>query len=77
MSPRIAKFFNLDILIYTKDHRPPHVHIKGPDVDVKIEIGTWKVIYSEGLTARALKKLVSFLKEIEMDLMEAWNEIHE
>ncbi len=76
MSPRLAKLGNLEIWIYTRDHNPPHVHIKSPDVDTKIELGTWKVVYSRGLNAKSLKKLVEFLKSIESDLTEAWHEIH-
>lgn len=76
MSPKVAKLWNLDINIYTKDHNPPHVHVTGPDVDVKIEIGTWKIVYAYGLKTKSLKKLLLFLKDLETDLMEAWNEIH-
>ncbi len=76
MAPKMGKLGNLEIWIYTRDHRPAHVHIKGPDIDAKIEIGTWKVIHSEGLNSKSLKKLIGFLKDIEDDLTEAWHEIH-
>ena len=77
MSPQVGKLGGLKIFIHTRDHKPAHVHIEGPEVEVKIEISSWKVIYCSGLNTKSLKKLIQFLKEIENDLWEVWNEIHE
>jgi hypothetical protein len=73
----LFRFKGLKIVIYSLDHRPAHVHIIGPDVDAKVEIGSWNVVHCEGLSAKSLKKVIEFLRERESDLWEAWNEIHE
>lgn len=67
-------------MIYSYDHRPPHVHVIGPGVEARIALGDegerpW-VMTNDGLSRR---DVVEALAEIERNrdlLMQRWREIH-
>jgi hypothetical protein len=68
-------------MIYSFDHRPPHVHVVGPGAEARIALGDegserpW-VITNDGLSRR---DVVAALAEIERNrdlLMRRWREIH-
>ena len=77
MSPTLFRLGNIRIVIHTKEHKPAHVHIVGPDAEAKLELRTWKVTQCRGFSEKALNRIIEFLRTHEEDLMEAWNEIHE
>ena len=67
-------------MIYSYDHRPPHVHVIGPGTEARIALGDegerpW-VMTNDGLSRR---DVVGALAEIERNrdlLMQRWREIH-
>jgi hypothetical protein len=73
----IFQFRSIKIVIRTRDHNPPHAHVIRGDCEAKVELLTQKVIHSHGFSANDLRRIVSFMKERQDLLMEAWNEIHE
>ncbi len=78
--PTILSFSGLRVVIYTNDHRPPHVHVIGPDAEARIALGDvgerpW-LMTNEGLSRR---EVVEALAEIDRNrdlLMQRWREIH-
>jgi uncharacterized protein (DUF885 family) len=72
----IFQFRNTRIVIRTRDHNPPHVHVFHGDCSAKIEIETQIVVESIGFSRSDMRRIVAFLKEREDLLLEAWNEIH-
>ncbi len=40
MSPTLFRLGNIRVVIHTKEHKPAHVHILGPDAEAKIELKT-------------------------------------
>jgi hypothetical protein len=67
-------------MIYSFDHRPPHVHVIGPGAEARIALGDEgerpQVMTNDGLSRRAV---VAALAEIEQNrdfLMQRWREIH-
>ena len=77
MSPTLFRLGNIRIVIHTKEHKPAHVHIVGPDAEAKIELKTWRVVGCYGFSEKAINLIIEFLQAHEGELMEAWNEIHE
>ncbi len=67
-------------MIYSYDHRPPHVHVIGAGAEARIALADegerpW-VVTNDGLSRR---DLVEALAEIERNrdlLMQRWREIH-
>jgi hypothetical protein len=76
----ILRFRGLRVMIYSYDHRPPHVHVIGPGAEARIALGEeggrpW-VITNDGLSRR---HVVEALAEIERNrdfLIQRWREIH-
>jgi len=78
--PTILRFRGLRVVIYSNDHRPPHVHVIRPGAEARIALGDvgerpW-LMTNEGLSRR---EVVEALSEIERNrdlLMQRWREIH-
>lgn len=77
MAPTLLRTKNLRIVIYPKDHNPPHVHILGPNAEAKFLIDSLECIYSRGFSEKALKQIRDYLIEKRTFLMEAWHEYQE
>jgi hypothetical protein len=72
----IFRYRDVRIVIRTKDHNPPHVHVVRGDAEAKIEILSQKVVLSSGFTRNDLKRIATFLAEQKDKLFEAWEAIH-
>ena len=73
---RINKINDLEVLIYSNDHNPPHFHVKSKDlkVDAKFLIDNGQFISGE-ISSKDLKKIQAFYKSPKTKIiMEAiWN----
>jgi len=72
----VFRFWNLRVVIHTKDHKPAHIHVIGPDAEIKFALGTWEVIDNNGFSQKASNQIREFLKPRESEFLEAWNAIH-
>lgn len=77
MAPTIVRTRNLRIVIYPKDHNPPHVHVLGPDAEAKFLLETMECVSSRGFSKKALAEIEYFLIQKKNILLEAWNEYQE
>lgn len=77
MSPTILRTASLRVVIFPKDHSPPHVHVFGPEGEAKFEIDTLDCISSTGFPQRTLWKIQCYLLKHQSYLKEAWNEWQE
>lgn len=73
----IFRYRDVKIIIRTRDHAPPHVHVIRGDAEAKIKITSREVLYSVGFSRNDLRRIADFLASQEELLMEAWNEIHQ
>lgn len=73
----IAIYRNVRIVIFPRDHEPPHVHAIGPGAEAVFRLDDLELIRSRGFDSRAVASIQRFLQERKEELMEAWNEIHE
>ncbi len=62
------------MVIYPKDHGPPHVHVIAPEAEAKFELKGMICFYSRGFSKRDLRRIGTFLVEHKALLMEAWND---
>jgi hypothetical protein len=45
--PTLQRFGSVSVRMYADDHRPPHFHIVGPDIQVLVRISDLTVIAGE------------------------------
>ena len=68
--PVISRFFGISIVMYHRDHQPPHFHAKYGDSEATIEIETGSV---GGSLSRRVLQLVNEWRELHQpELLEDW-----
>ncbi len=75
--PTIFELAAFRIMILTRDHEPPHVHCKGPGIEVLIEIESQLVIRNRDVHAKDVRTLQGFIKTNADVLMNEWRHYHE
>jgi hypothetical protein len=77
MAPTLLRAKNLRVVIYPKDHNPPHVHVLGPAMEAKFLLDPLECVYSRGFSEKSLKQVRDYLKDKKSFLLEAWHEYQE
>ena len=68
--PVISRFFGISIVMYHRDHQPPHFHAKYGESEATVEIKTG---ISEGSLSRRVLQLVNEWRELHQpELFEDW-----
>ena len=70
--PIISRFYGISIMIFFKDHNPPHFHAKYEGHVAIFNIRTHRLI-AGSLPPNALRLVREWLKLHEKELMEDWN----
>jgi hypothetical protein len=73
----VAIYRNIRIVIFTRDHRPPHVHAIGPDAEAVFNLETMELTHANGFDSKSVTRIRQFIEDRREELLEAWNEIHE
>ena len=67
-------------MIYTNDHRPPHVHVIGANAEAVFRLncpdGPPTLHSNVGFTLTQLNRIISNLATQIKDLCDAWHNIH-
>lgn len=65
-------------MIFTRDHLPPHVHVRSQDGEAKFSVSKEDVILIEnrGMKPKDLKLAESILEENKTFVVEQWVKIH-
>lgn len=76
--PTILQLFGLAFMIYTRDHLPPHVHVRNQDGEAKFSITETEVslIENKGLKPKDLRLAESILEENKLYVLTQWVKIH-
>ena len=72
--PTIHRVRNIRIVIFTRDHPPAHVHVIGPDFELRLFLGSWETEVVRGKPAR-LDDAVAWVKDNEARLRAAWHNL--
>ena len=76
--PVVLRIRNFRFYFYSREHEPKHIHItegRGrPDLEVKIELETLKVVRVRGFSQRDIRQLVDIAREYQEQLIELWEE---
>ncbi|HEX9773707.1 MAG TPA: DUF4160 domain-containing protein [Steroidobacteraceae bacterium] len=77
----ILRVGKLRVMIYSRDHPPPHVHVVGPGGTAPIQLaGSARpplLMENEGLSKRQLAGALRAVLEHREILDEAWSRIHD
>jgi hypothetical protein len=73
----ILRFKNFKVVIFENDHAPEHVHILGPDFELKINLNDCECYYSRGVNRVTVGRMEKFVKKNQEFLLETWSAIHE
>ena len=65
--------FGYDVVIYSKDHLPAHVHVLRGGSEVLININDWSIIENYGFRSREIRQILKLLKTHESLLRETWD----
>ncbi len=71
--PTIVYLGKVRIVIYFKDHAPPHIHAIGPGCSAKFEIASLLCSFSRGFSEKDLHRIQEYLAENGEYLLEVWN----
>lgn len=74
MSPTLYKLGNVRVVMYPKDHNPPHVHVISPDAEAKFDIQTFECLFSRGFSKKDIRRIKEYLSARKKHLMEAWHD---
>lgn len=76
--PTILELFGLSFLIYTRDHLPPHVHVRSQDGEARFQVTKEEVTLIENrhMKPKDLKLAESILEENKEYVVEQWVKIH-
>ena len=74
--PTIAIVFGVRIMIYPKDHLPPHLHAKFAEHEAMISIVTGDVL-EEALPRTKLSAVQEWLARRREQVAYVWREIHD
>ena len=72
--PTISLFFNIRIMMFWRDHAPPHFHASyaGDDDDTVIDIRTLEVLYKNSLKRRGLGLVLDWAELHRAELLVNW-----
>lgn len=76
--PTILDLFGLLFLIHTREHQPPHVHVRNQDGEAKFKVTKEEVILIENkrMKPKDLKLAESILEANKEYVVEQWVKIH-
>lgn len=75
--PEILRLFGLKFYIYTRDHKPPHVHVVSQDGSARFAI-TEVVLLLEnaGMKSKDLKMAEAIIEDNKEIIISEWVKIH-
>lgn len=65
-----------DVVVYTDDHEPPHVHVKKDGCQVVIWLQPVRFGRNDGFKRGDLRKIKKLVIENKERCLEVWNEYH-
>ncbi len=64
------------VMIYTADHRPPHVHVHKAGCTVTVWLDGLAASENEGFSQKELRKVLALVEQHQDELLEHWRQIH-
>lgn len=74
--PTVLRRGRWTVSIFTRDHPPPHVHVRGSSGDVKVALSPVRVQGIRGLADREAQEAVRLVVDHREHLLACWRRIH-
>lgn len=74
--PTVLREGRWAVWIFTRDHGPPHVHVRGPSGEVKVALIPVGVQRIRGLTDREALEAFRLVADHSEHLLACWRRIH-
>jgi len=74
--PTVLRKNGFEVMIYTQDHIPAHVHVWRAGGEIVVNIATLEITRAEGISRRNSAKAVEIVEENQQYLLERWHGIH-
>ncbi len=76
MSPVVLRSGPYIVVIYTKDHLPPHVHVKSADNEARIELDPVRIMDNYGFKPGQIRAILKLIQAHQQKLIARWEEFH-
>lgn len=72
----VHRAHGLRFIIYTQDHEPAHVHVRGAAGEARINLRDGQLMTNFGLSAPDLRRAMAEVARERLRLLEDWETIH-
>lgn len=72
----VHRAHGLRFIIYTQDHQPAHIHVRGPEGEARINLLTGRLMTNFGLSAPDVRRAVAEVMDQQERLLAEWERIH-
>lgn len=76
MTPVVLRHSKFDVVIYTKDHTPAHVHVKRAEKEARITLSPVEVMSNIGFKPGEITSILKFIQSHQDELLAKWEEFH-
>lgn len=76
MSPTIIRPRNYQVMIFTNDHPPAHVHVRRAGNEARISLDPIEVMDNYGFRNREIKQILRIIEDNQTLLLTEWDNIH-
>jgi hypothetical protein len=74
MAPVILREGKYTVVMYTRDHPPPHVHVKSAEKEAKISIEPVEMLENWGFKSSEIRAIMDIIQAHQKVLTEKWAE---
>jgi hypothetical protein len=76
MSPVVLRKGKYEVVIYTQDHAPAHVHVQSAEKEARIALDPVEVLKNWGFKPGEIRAILKLIQTHQQELLEKWKEIH-
>ena len=77
MSPTVLREKGFQVVIFSNDHPPAHVHVRRSGKVARIRLEPVETLHNHGFNTRELGAILTIVQDNQDVLLEAWDAIHE
>ncbi len=76
MTPIVLRKGKYEVVIYTKDHAPAHVHVKSAGKEARIALSPVDILDNWGFSPSEIRAILKLIQELQQELLGKWKEFH-
>lgn len=76
MSPVVLRKGKYEVVIYTRDHSPAHVHVQSAEKGARIILNPVEVLDNWGFKSGEIRAILRLIQAHRSELLAKWDELH-